>query len=337
MPKAPILSTKSYEEVRKTALLHNETACLFDSIAEISSSNEDDDETYKDEEGESVNAFASPLSLWELKTGRYTPVRRNSRSLWSRIKWGVMDSICEANGLESRRPQGIYIDGEIELLASKPDMEVSDDGASWYPMAAKNVANTMANMWRNAAGEETPPEYMIIEGHHHMAVTNTDRFYIAVLFGGVREKMFVVHRDEELIEELFAAAQDFWECITEDRRPQPNGDRDATVLARLYAAIDPEAPALDMRSNTEFLSMQEEKEKLSSEKKILEKRIKEINEAQKAALDGYSSAIISDDRQLRWVVQEAKEVAFTRSASAHLRASKINGAAAGSAITELVK
>tara|TARA_Y100000815_G_scaffold251399_1_gene254884 strand:+ start:1722 stop:2735 length:1014 start_codon:yes stop_codon:yes gene_type:complete len=337
MSKAPTVSDENYEAIRAKTLLPHESPSLFESVAEISDTSESNDDEFQDESGEAVNAFASPLSLWEMKTGRYTSTPPKSRSLWSRIKWGVMDSICEANDLESRRPAGTYIDGQIGILSSKPDMEVSDDGTNWYPMVAKNVASTMADMWRNAVGEQTPPEHMVIEGHHHMAVTGADRFYVTALFGGVSQKLFVIHRDEELVEELLGAAEDFWQCITEDRRPQPSGTRDASVMARIYAQIDPEAPVVDMRNDRDFLKAQEEKENLSKQKSKLEKRIKEINSYLTDKMDGFSSAIIDDTRQLKWVRTETKEVSFIRKASAHLRASKITEKAAGTPIQDLVE
>jgi len=333
---APVVSNESFEEVRSKTLLPHESPSLFETVAEISDTDTENDETYENEEGESVNAFASPLALYEMKKGLYTKAPSKTRSLWSRVKWGVLDSACEREGLDSRRPAGIYIDGTVGLLSAKPDMEVSDDGASWYPMIAKNIANTMSDMWKNSVGEQTPPEHMYIEGHHHMAVTGADRFYIAALFGGVSEKFFVIHRDEELIQDIFDAARDFWDCVNEDRSPEPSGVRDAAVLARICARIDPEAPVLDMRNNQEFLRAFEEKETLGKQKSKIEKRIKEINAVLTEALQNSSSAIISDTRQLRWVKQEEKEVSFIRKASAHLRSSKISEKTAGTPIQALV-
>lgn len=332
---APSVSMDSYDEIRSKTLLPHETPSLFETVAEINAA--DDEDEYTDEEGESVNAFASPLSLWEMKTGLYQSTPPASRSLWSRLKKGVVDAACEANGLEDRWPDGFYIDGHFGVLSARPDREVSDDGTNWYPMIAKNVAGTMAGMWRNAVGEHTPPEHIVVEAHHHMAVTNADRCYVAALFGGVTEKLFTVYRDEELVDDIIAAAASFWQCVTEKRQPKSSGPRDAAVLARINLQIDPDLPAVDKRNDSEFIKALDEKENLSKQKSKLEKRIKEITAYLNEQMQGASSAIISDERQLKWIRQPAKEMSFTKKASAHLRSSKISAQAAGTPLEDLVE
>lgn len=337
MSKAPILSSESYTEIRAKTLLPHESASLFETVADISSTDSDDQEEFHDEDGQPVNAFASPLALWEMKTGRYSSTPPEGRSLWSRMKWGVIDSACDRENFETRRPEGTYIHGETGILSAKPDMEVSDDGANWYPIIAKNIATTMSDMWRNAVGDWTPPEHMIIEGNHHMAVTGAERFYIAALFGGVTERLFVVHRDEELIEDIVGAAQDFWECVTDDRPPKSSGSRDAAVLARINSHIDPEEAVVDKSGDSDFLRAWEEKETLGKEKGKIEKRIKELTAYLNEHMEGCSSALISADRQVKWIRTEGKEVSFFRKASAHLRASKITAKAAGTPVKDLVQ
>lgn len=337
MTNLPTISAATYEELREKTLFPHETASLFESVAEISSTTDEEDEDFIDEDGDSVNAFASPLSLWEMKTGRYKTTPPNRRSLWSRIKWGVLNSACADNNLESRRPEGTYIDAQIQLLSARPDYEVSDDGVHWYPMIAKNIASTMADTWRNGVGQKTPPEHMIIEANHYMAVTGADRFYIAALFGGVTEEFFVLHRDQELVEDILGAAESFWKCVKEDRRPKSSGARDAAVLGRINTHIDPEDRVIDMRNNSDFLAALEEKDDLSKQKSKLEKRIKEINALLTEQLIGSASAIISDEKQLKWVHMKESEVSFTRKASSHLRASKITEKSAGTPVKELVE
>jgi predicted phage-related endonuclease len=337
MPNAPHVSDKTYGEIRTKTLMAHETASLFETVAEISNTDADENEEHLDENGQPINAFASPLSLWEMKTGRYTTTPPKSRSLWSRMKWGVIDSAADKEGFETRRPEGTYIHGSNKIMSCRPDVEVSEDGVNWYPMIAKNIASTMSEMWRNAAGSWTPPEHMVIEGSHHMAITGAERFYIAALFGGVTERLFVIHRDEGLIEDIVGAAEDFWNCVTDDRRPKSSGARDADVLARINLHIDPDEPVVDKRNDSDFLRALEEKETLGKEKGKIEKRIKELTAYLNEHMQGVSSAITADGRQLKWIRVEGKEVSFTRKPSAHLRSAKITEKSAGTKIEELVK
>jgi predicted phage-related endonuclease len=254
------------------------------------------------------------------------------------MKWGVITTVTMDHGIETRRPDGVALHQELDFMSSRVDMEGSDDGgATWDPIVAYNVAGTLADTWRNAIGEWTPPEHVRVAAQHHMAVRGTHRCYVIALLGGVSTKLFVVDRDEQLVEDIVDTIESFWSCVTEDRRPAPNGARDAQVLNRLCSQINPQTEVIDMRKDGEFITLIERKEALAAQKGKIEKETKEINAKITAKMDGVGSAIISETHQYGWVtVAEKDEPAKTKAGYSFCRKRKISEKNAGSKIDELL-
>lgn len=333
------ISTADYEELRTTTLQAFETPALFESVAEISGVSENDEaHDSETEDGVAINAYGSPLSLWELKKGYITQTMPNGRSLWSRLKWGVCQDVIERMGGEGRRPEGVAVSNAYPRLASRADMEISNDlGVTWEPILAKNVAGTSLSMWRNAVGEWIVPEAVLIEAHHHMLVRGAARVHIAALFSGTSVRHFVVERDEELIADIADAAERFWACVDENRRPKANGKADHKIISRLNGIIDPKEQVIDLRGDTNIQKLLAEKERIKSEEKALKSARESIDNELSARLDGCASAIISDTQQLRWIRTPAQTVSYTKAASAYLRATKIDKRAAGTGLESLVE
>jgi predicted phage-related endonuclease len=326
-----------WADIRQATIAAHETPALFESVAELSNTDSDDHQDCETEEGTPVSAYGSPMSLWELKTGRYNDVGNGKRGLWSRIKWGVMAAAAEERGIETKRPDGVYIHPEYDFMSSRIDMDATEDGgATWIPMISFNVAGTLAETWRNATGDWTPPEQVQIQAQHHMAVSGTEKLFVVALFGGVSIRFFVIERDEELIEAVLDTVVGFWDAVQNDRRPKPSGARDADVMSRLYSKIDPKTEVIDMRGNAKFVEMVGLKARKASEKTALEKEIKALNAQLLEMMEGVGSAIIEDGRQLTWTHTEAGEVSYTRSASSRLIAKKISEKTAGTKLLDLL-
>jgi predicted phage-related endonuclease len=333
----PLISDADWSQVRSTTMAAHETPALFESVAELANIDSDDHQDCETEEGTPVSPYGSPMSLWELKTGRYNDVGNGKRGLWSRIKWGVMTAAAEERGIELKRPDGIYIHPDIPFMSSRIDMDATEDGGStWIPMISFNVAGTLAETWRNAVGDWTPPEHVQIQAQHHMAVSGTEKLFVVALFGGVSIRFFVIERDEYLIAEILKTLVGFWDSVQDDRRPKSSGVRDAAVMSRLYSKIDPKTEVIDMRNNPDFVELIGLKARKASEKTALEKEIKALNATLLELMDGVGSAIIEDGRQLTWIHVEAGEVSYTRSASSRLIAKKISEKTSGTKLQDLV-
>lgn len=332
-------STADYDQLRKETLQAFEIPALFESVAEIAGVSESDDTLDAEtDDGVSINAYGSPLSLWELKKGYITQTAPTSRSLWSRLKWGVCQDVIERMNGEGRRPEGVAISDENPRLSSRVDMEVSTDlGETWEPVIAKNVAGTSMSMWRNSVGDWIVPEAVLLEAHHHMLVRGVAKVHVAALFSGTSVRHFVVERDDELVADIADAAERFWACVDENRRPGANTKADQKIIARLNGIIDPKEQVIDLRGDAEIQRLLAEKERIKSEEKALKSAREEIDSVLNARLDGSASAIISDTQQLRWVRTAAQTVSYSKPASSYLRATKIDKRAAGTGLESLVE
>lgn len=331
------ISTEDFVEIRKTTIGAHETPALFETVAEISGVDSNDDDEHIDEQGEPINAYGSPLSLWELKTGKYTPKPPKKRSLWSRVKWGVCHDAVEDLGFQSRKPEGVSISNINPHMSSRVEMEVSEHGEVWYPMIAKNVASNKVNMWRNSIGDAIVPEAVQLEAQHHMAVRGVDTCYVVVFLGGLTTQTHVVERDDELCEELIETIAEFWELIDNNQRPKTNGKRDQEIITRLNATIDPSVDVKDFRDDAEFLKLLAEKDKLKAVEKEAKNAMKDIDAKLKEKMDSVGAAIISDTHQIKWIRTAEATVNYVKPAGAYLRTSKINTKAAGSTLEDMIE
>jgi ElaB/YqjD/DUF883 family membrane-anchored ribosome-binding protein len=330
-------TTLDHAALRKETIQAHEVPALFESVADIAGV-ADTDETGEstNSEGVAVNAYGSPLSLWELKRGLLTPALPTERSTWSFVKWGVCTAATNEMGATSRKPEGVAVRTDNARVSSRVDSEVSLDlGQTWEPLLAKNVGNMSIDMWRNATGDWVVPEAVMLECQHHCYVRGCARVHVAALFGGLTVRRFIVERDEELVADIADAIAAFWKAVDAGRRPAASGKRDQKVIARLNAVIDPTEEVIDLRGDRGIEKLLNDKAKIDSEIKALEASLEEINNALRARMDGVASAIVSDTHQLRWIKQPAQEVSYSKPASAHLRVTKIAKKAAGRSLEDL--
>lgn len=331
-------STADFATLRRETIQAHEVSALFAQVAEISGVAESDAETGEatNEDGQSVHAYSSPLSLWELKRGLITPASPKERSLWSRLKWGVCAQACEEMGIEMRKPEGVAVSNAHPFLSSRVDMEVSEDlGATWIPMIAKNIANTQMDMWRNATGEWIVPEAVLLECYQHCLVRGAPKVHVAALFGGTTVRRFVVERDDDTIAMMIDGAAYFWNCVTSGKRPGSTSKHDTKIIARLNAVIDPTEEIADFRGDSAIEKALALKQALKAEIKEREAKIEEIDIELRARMDGKGAALISDTHQIRWIRTPAQTVTYDKPANAYLKMTKIATRAAGTPLAKL--
>lgn len=246
----PFEDRDAWHGLRQKTIGGSEIAALFEAVAQESPV--EDGESYE-EEGQPVSPYASPFSLWALKTGR---IKRKETSN-NRIRWGhlleqtVAEEVARARGWKIRKPPGYYLHPTVEGMGASLDLEIDEGDGVWRPLEVKTVASTEVHKWRNAIGDYFPPMHLHLQVQHQLAVTGLGHAWVAVLFGGSEERVIRIQRDEELIAAIEEAVAGFWKDIAEGREPQPNETRDLEVLKRLYAHADPDK-VLDWRQDDEM-------------------------------------------------------------------------------------
>lgn len=329
---APLVSDADWTDVRRHTVAAHEMPTFF--VAETAEDGEDHEE-FTDSHGVPVSAYATPLSLWEMKSGLYTPVS-GPRSIWSRIKYGVIDAVADEQGWETRRPAGVYLHPDLPILSGRLDREISEDGGtSWVPVISFSVTGDMADTWRNAIGDWVVPTHIDIQAQSHMAILGAPRLYVIAFIGGRDIKLFEVERDEDIIDGVMQTAAAFWERVTSGVHPAPQGPKDDAVIARLYARVTPDAPVIDLRNDPDAVRLYHRKKTLLAEKKPIEDEIRSISSALKAKVRNAKSGVITDTHQLTWQTTPARTQHVSE--STRLTERKITDRSSGATLEDLAE
>lgn len=170
----------------------------------------------------------------------------------NRMEWGVnlQTPILEAaarrlrleisentNG-EYRRagPVGATIDGLTYALDVGPVI-VEAKSVDWL---------VFKHDWKG--GRQAPPHIEIQTQINIKVVEGCRRGVIAVLVGGNELKLIERDRDDEMLAQIDAAAEEFLASVKEGREPPPLGDeRELPALARLYPQADQKKVIEDFR------------------------------------------------------------------------------------------
>lgn len=157
-------------------------------------------------------------------------------------------------------------------------------------LLCKTTSIFSAKEWE---GEEVPPSY-ILQCQHYMAVSESDKCYLAVLVGGQKLIIKEVLRDEELIEMIIAAEKEFWEEHVMKRIP-PSLDSSAAAdsyLKERYPASNSFLEVNLKQENkerlTRYLSLKQNIKVMEDEAKTLENNIKnELGEAERGRISNF--------------------------------------------------
>ena len=121
-----------------------------------------------------------------------------------------------------------YDDAHFDWAKAEIDFE-TDDGANGE---TKSVRSEMAWMWPEEDSGDEPPMYVVAQAMWGLGVTGKDKCYVHALIGLDDDRVYEVHRDDALIEDIRATAHRFWKHhIVPRRMPEPTTIED---LSKLY-------------------------------------------------------------------------------------------------------
>ncbi len=330
----PFADKEAWLGLRNSTIGGSEVAALFEACSTEDPVPEEEGVGYE-QDGQPVSPYASPLSLWALKTGKLQRVKTENE----RIRWGhilepiVAEAIATAQGWRMRNPPGYFIHPTIPGMGASLDREIDEGDGIWRPFEIKTVSDAERWKWRNSVGEIVLPMHILLQVQHQLAVTGLDRAYVGVLFGGSEERLITVERDDAMIAELEAAVADFWQRVADDNPPEPNPDRDLGVLRRLYQHIDPTS-VLDWRTNEEARALVAEYQRLGS-RMGADKKDRERLQAQIWALLGNAEAADLGDALVKTSLTEASSYMVNRQASRTMRITKPKTRHGGRALAQI--
>jgi putative phage-type endonuclease len=244
-----------------------------------------------------VNPWKSRLALWAEKTGQKKPedLSKNQRVYWGQKNEGnIADWFCEVTGKQVRR-RGMMRSCEHKWMLASVDREVVGEKAG---LEIKTAGVDQAKLWK----EDEVPDSYYIQCQWYMAVTGYDKWYIAVLIGGNEAVWKVIDRNQEQIDLLIKAGEEFWKLVTDLIPPLPDGSESSgKALAAMYpGGLD----TVKLDSPEVIIAYERMKHFEQAEKAAKEAKENYKQQIQKA-MGNFEAAEISGNK-VTWKVQAGK-------------------------------
>lgn len=233
-----------------------------------------------------LNPWRSPYSVWADKRG-LLPEKPDSEAMriGRDLEPYVLKRFSEASGLKTRRVNAIIRNTDFPHLHANVDSMIVGENAG---VEAKTASALNARVF---GGGEFPESYYA-QCVTYLAVTEAQRWYLAVLIMGREFKIYQLTRIEDdvkpdwcessvfvsqdEIDALGRLAGDFWELVEAGTPPEADGLRSTTeTLDTIYADDGPEADLEAVRSDVDLLiTVSREIRDLQTVKDDVQNRIK---------------------------------------------------------------
>lgn len=205
------------------------------------------------------NPWRTAVELWQEKTGRVTPDDISGR-------WSVQKGVLLEDGLRRRfqdaHPELKVINGTDVSLVSKahPCMHASLDGFiydpetdSWGVLEIKTTNPYSGRMeWHDVDGRLKAPDYYVAQVTHYMAVTGFTWGYFCADIGEAEPIEVRFERDEDDVNAVINAAEEFWGFVERDEMPELTG----VDVANVYP--NPQPDIVDMSSREDVRALLDE-------------------------------------------------------------------------------
>ena len=228
-----------------------------------------------------LNKYSTPYQLWLDKTGR---TQHEELDNWAIVKGRTLEPALRKR-FKLLHPEYLVQDGTDKSFISRkhPCMQASLDGIIYdpahnqYGVLEIKTANAVraARDWHDSDGELTAPDYYLAQVTHYMAVTG---FSFAIFYAdiGEREPIEVrVERDEQDIQTVIAAAERFWQFVTDDTMPALQTAQEVSMVYPKSNGDEIPAPAEQASEITQTASRYQQVSEQISELKAQQDELKD--------------------------------------------------------------
>jgi len=197
--------------------------------------------------------YLTKFELWHRKKGNLiVDFKENERTIWgSRLQHSIAQGIAEDNGWTVTNAPEYIRDTELRLGASF-DFWIDDDGF----LEVKNVDGLQFREgWivDEDKNIEAPP-HIEIQVQTQFATSEREYAYIGALVGGNNVKLLLREPDTKIIAQIKARVAGFWSSVESGVSPQPDFQRDAETIRKLYSHAEPDK-VLDCEKNEEIAEL----------------------------------------------------------------------------------
>lgn len=178
-----------------------------------------------------LNPYSTPYELWLEKTNRQEPEDISGK--WAVVKGNALEVELRRRFL-TLHPEYKVIGGTDISLTSKehPIMHASLDGFiydeesdSWGVLEIKTAnASRSRTDWHDADGNLKAPDYYMAQVTHYMAVTGFTWGYFYADLGESEPVEVRFERDEDDVNAVIHAAEEFWGYVTRGEMPRLKGE-----------------------------------------------------------------------------------------------------------------
>ena len=218
------------------------------------------------------NPYVSAFSVYRDKTSDEISEFDNEAMRQGRdMEDYVARRFMEETGKQVRRANAIYKNEKHPIMLADFDRLIVGEKAG---LECKTVSPYSADKWSDG---KIPMHYQM-QVQHYLAVSGYECWYIAALIFGRDFIIRKIERDEELINNLTAIEENWWEKhIVENTIPEPDGSTAYTKLLNEYYHSDRDKTVklygmdktLERRGEIDSLI-----KKLNTEKEAIDQRIK---------------------------------------------------------------
>lgn len=242
-----------------------------------------------------LNPYSSPYAVWAEKTGKVKGFEGNLiTEVGAYLENFVAMLFSDETGKHVRRESRMIVNDEYPWACADVDRLVVHEKA----LLEIKTTNSFPAMKKIRGGEY--PEQWYCQMVHYLAVTGLERAYLAVLVNCRELRIYTLDRDQGEIDALMDAEKAFWSHVTNDTPPEADGSAATTeALGAMFPQDNGESITL---FDTDLL---EQRERLLTGKKALEKEIDAINNQIKDQMKDAERAVC-DRWTVSWKTQERK-------------------------------
>lgn len=229
-----------------------------------------------------VSPWSTPLSVWERKmqqqearvsTGKKKLFQRGK--VWEQVVGEMLVAQLEAEEFEVRviANNKRYVDEAVPFFASEIDYELEIKGLpDTINAELKTVHPNAAREWGDPDDDETAaPVQYLAQVQWGLGVTGREVCILAPLFGADEVKVYVVKRDQAVIDGMRAQALEFWhDHVLTKIAPEPRNLSDINRLFKLDNERELIADEGIIRSLMRYRAIESEIEARETERDLIE-------------------------------------------------------------------
>lgn len=226
-----------------------------------------------------LSDYSTAYDVWLEKTNRYVenfsesfPILKGKAEEPVLREW--FDIICEGSMIVmDGTGYSVHDPKHPHLLASLDGVLYDKDTGSYGILECKTAASFKARHWKTPDGEYSIPEYYLTQTTFYMAVTGFSWGYVIADIGMTSPVIIRFERDEQDIQAVVTAAEDFWKKVEDDVIP------DVTMKDIDNIQQSHECDNVDEVHDSEYDRLVRERVMIEDDEKNIKQR-KELNEKQ---------------------------------------------------------